>query len=72
MSKYKTYLIPSDFLEHIHNASDTISIANSSPSTVKTGYWLCIFQTAKNIDFFNPPGLTYAFYTRQHHQGVKK
>ena len=52
MSKYKIYSIPLDFLEHIQSVNKTLIIVNSSPSTVKTGQWLCIFQTTKNIEFF--------------------
>ena len=63
MSKYKSYCIPSDFLQYIHTVNKTIIIVNSSPSTVQTGHWLCIYQTAKNIEFFDPLGLPYAFYT---------
>ena len=63
MSKYKSYCIPSDFLEHIQHVDNTLIIVNSSPSSVKTGHWLCIFQTRSNIEFFDPLGLPYTFYT---------
>ena len=48
VSKYKSYCVPSYFLELIHSASNAIIITNSSPSTVQMGHWLCIFQIAKN------------------------
>jgi len=62
MSQYKSYCIPSDFIEKIPSVNNTLIIVNSSPSTLKTGHWLCIFQTAKNIEFFDPLGLSYKFY----------
>jgi hypothetical protein len=52
MSKYKSYCIPSDFLDYIQSVNNTLIIVNSGPSTVKTGRWLSIFQTAKNIEYF--------------------
>ena len=61
MSKYKPYCRPSDFLEKVQRVNNTIIIVNSGPSTLKTGHWLCIFETAKNIEFFYPldlPGLS--------------
>ena len=60
--KHKSYCIPSDFLEHIQSFNHTHIIVNSSPSTVKTGRWLSIFQTGKNIEFINPIALPYTFY----------
>jgi hypothetical protein len=63
MSKYKSYCIPSEFPEKILSVNNTLVIVNSSPSSVKTGHWLCILQTAKNIEFVDPLGLPYTFYT---------
>jgi hypothetical protein len=63
MSKYKSYCIPSDFLQHIQHAYNILIIVNSSPSTVKTEHWLCIFPTRKNIEYSDPLGLPYTFYT---------
>ena len=64
MSKYKSYCTPtpSDFLEKNQSVINTLIIVNSIPSNVKTGHWLCIFQTAKNIECFDPLGLP-SFYT---------
>ena len=62
MSKYKSDCIASDFLGHIQSFNNTLIIVSSSPSTVKTGHWPCIFQTAKNIEVFDLLGLPYAFY----------
>ena len=63
MSQYKSYCLPSDFLGKIQSVNNTLIIVNSSPSTVLTGHWLCIFQTMKTIEFFDPLGLPYTFYT---------
>ena len=47
----------------IESANNTIIIVDSSPSSIKTGNWLYIFQTSKTIEFFSPLGLSYTFYT---------
>ena len=65
MPKYRTYCIPSDFFEHIQNTGNSTMIVNSCQSTLKTGNWLCIFQTAKNIGFFDRFGLQCTSYTPQ-------
>ena len=63
MSKYKSYCLPSDFLDKIQGGTHTIIIVNSSPSNIRnTGHWLCIFQTTKTIEFFDPLGFPYTFY----------
>jgi hypothetical protein len=62
MSQYKFYCIPLDFIEKIPWVNKTLIIVNSSPLTLKTGHWLCIFQRVKNIEFCDPLGLSYKFY----------
>jgi hypothetical protein len=61
MSQYKSYCIPSDLIEKIISVNNTLTIVNSSSSSVGTGHWLCIFQTAKSIEFFDSLGLSYKF-----------
>ena len=62
MSKYKSYFISLELLDHIQ-IINTFIIFNIRLSIVKTMFWLCIFQTTTNIKFFDPLGLPYAFYT---------
>jgi hypothetical protein len=63
MPQYRSYCIPSDFIEKMSSVNNTLIIVNSSPSTLKTGHWLFIFKTVKNIEVFDPLGLSYKFYT---------
>ena len=49
--KYKSYCIPSDFLEHIQSVNNTLIIVNSKLSTVKTGNWLS-FKQWRILNFF--------------------
>ena len=51
-SEHKSYCISSVFLDRIQNVNNTFIIVNISQSTVKTGHWLYIFQTVKNIEFW--------------------
>ena len=53
MYKYKSHCIPSGFLDYILSVNNIFIMFNSSPTTAKTGHWLCIFETAKKTKFWS-------------------
>ena len=65
MSKYKSYCTALDFLEQIQSVYNALIVVICSLSNVKMGHWLCIFQTAKIIEFIDPLGLPCALWTPQ-------